>query len=538
MASPTADTPRRVRAVLPAAADVVIVGASLGGLLAAAWLARAGLSVAVLDGHYVAGGCATMFARGPADARFVFDVGVHYLGEGGAGQRVRRWLDAAGADVTLRPLDPDGFDTLQLPGLTVTIPWEMAAWRDRLVGLFPGEQRGIDRYFRALRQLDVVARKVGEGAPPWRVALTAVSRAPEVVRWQGSTIADLLDTVTRDPLLRAALLGLTGDVGAAPARGSALLYLGLSAHYFRGGYYPQGGGQAMADALAASAEAAGAVIALRRPVARILVRGGAAVGVRTRDGQEVAARAVLSSADVLRTFGELLPPDVLPPALRARLPSLEPSVGLVLLSLGLRGTPAELGLPRGNVWAFDTLDLDGLYRGVGRGVGPAHAAFITSGSAKDPGSPGHAPPGHSTLQAMAMVPGRPTAWGTDDAGARAGTYRRAALYEALKASTTESLLALTTAALPRIAGAVVRADLATPLSHTRYTDAVGGTAYGLAAIVGQVNAGRPGPVGPVDGLFLSGAGTRSAHGIVGSLTGGATAARLIARRLGVSLAGG
>ena len=65
---------RRAHAEPPAAVDIAIVGSGLGGLVTAAYLAQRGLSVAVFESHYVAGGCATQFSRGPRHARYRFDV--------------------------------------------------------------------------------------------------------------------------------------------------------------------------------------------------------------------------------------------------------------------------------------------------------------------------------------------------------------------------------------------------------------------------------------------------------------------------------
>jgi phytoene dehydrogenase-like protein len=64
--------PDRFRDPIAPAYDAVVVGAGMGGLVAAALLARAGRHVLVVDGHYVAGGNATVFRR----RRWEFDVGV------------------------------------------------------------------------------------------------------------------------------------------------------------------------------------------------------------------------------------------------------------------------------------------------------------------------------------------------------------------------------------------------------------------------------------------------------------------------------
>ena len=79
----TAPLDLRTRGPVPDHVDVAVVGCGLGGLTAAAYLARRGKRVACFDSHYVAGGCATQFARRNASGAYRFDIGLHYIGDCG-----------------------------------------------------------------------------------------------------------------------------------------------------------------------------------------------------------------------------------------------------------------------------------------------------------------------------------------------------------------------------------------------------------------------------------------------------------------------
>src|SRR5262249_38742668 len=142
----------------------------------------------------------------------------------------------------------------------------------------------------------------------------------------------------RDPRLRAVLLGQSGDYGLPPSKVSAILHMGLAGHYFRGAYYPEGGGQVIADKLAARIEAMGGSIHLRHPIEQILVEGGRAVGVRVaRAGEaprEVRADVVLSNADYKKTMLELIARDRLPTEAVTRAERSEMAAAVFITFLG------------------------------------------------------------------------------------------------------------------------------------------------------------------------------------------------------------
>lgn len=334
MPRPTHATARRVKPPVPAAVDVAIIGCGPGGLAAGAVLARAGLSVALFDAHYVAGGSMTQFARTRQGRTFQFDVGLHYIGECGPGAKLSRFLDSLGLDVSFAQLDPEGFDELVFPEVRFRVPSDIELYRERLVALFPDEERGIDRWLRLVREVGTLARHPA-GKPSLALALDALLRGRLAVRQLKHTIAEFLDGCTRDPTLRAIILGQHGDYALPPSQVSALMHAGLAQHYFGGAYYPRGGGQVISDQLAQAIENAGGTLHLRHPVRAVLTDGdGRAVGLRYADKHgaegEIRARSVLSNADLVQTLTELVPAEHLPRSWQRRLPSFQMAPGQFL----------------------------------------------------------------------------------------------------------------------------------------------------------------------------------------------------------------
>lgn len=540
--SPTLHTARRARLEPPEAVDIAIVGAGLGGLSAGAFLARAGLSVAVFDSHYVAGGCATQFTRRGARGKYAFDVGVHYIGECGPDGELSRLLRNAGAETEFVPLDPDGFDTVVFPDLRFRIPANTELYRERLLELFPDERRGIDRYLRLVREVGIMGDASGaaRGRVTPHLAWTAVTRGRVVVRALRQTIGGFLDGYIRSPRLKAIILAQHGDYALPPAETSAVLHAGLARHYFGGAWYPKGGGQMMADNLAASIEAADGTVHLRRGIARILVEGGKAVGVTTepRHGHThtVRAKVVISNADLMNTLLNLIEPEHLPARLLRQTERLHLPEALFITMLGVEGDLAAEGMAASNYWQFDTDDFDDLYRRIRTDAEPtAHAAYITSATVKDPDTPHHAPTGISSVEVMTIVTGDARKWGVEPDGVVGWGYKKNAAYRAKKAAVEAQCIDRFERVFPGVRDRVVYRESASPLSHTRFTRARGGTGYGIAVTPGQLLANRPSHRGPLDGLYLCGASTRSGHGVGGTLLGGYATARMVAERFGRAL---
>ena len=84
--------------------DALIIGGGLGGLTTAAMLSKEGLSVCILEQHFVIGGCLQSFKR---DGR-ILDTGMHYVGSMSEGQILHQYFKYLGIVDSLRLQKSDG----------------------------------------------------------------------------------------------------------------------------------------------------------------------------------------------------------------------------------------------------------------------------------------------------------------------------------------------------------------------------------------------------------------------------------------------
>jgi all-trans-retinol 13,14-reductase len=498
--------------------DVVVIGSGIGGLAAAALLAEHGrLRVLVLERHYTAGGFTHTFRR----PGFEWDVGIHYIGklsEQGAPLRVvfdhltdgeLEWADMG-----------DGYDTVVLGDERYPFPRGKEALRHMLVARFPAEARGIDRYFACV---EAVMRGsplfFAEKAIPsrWSRAFGPALRYP-FLRYARRSTADVISECVADPRLRAVLAAQWGNYGLTPSQSSFGIHAIVADHYFDGGAYPVGGASRIAATIIPKIERHGGAVLTRAEVQSILLEGTRAVGVRMADGREFRAECVVSDAGVAATFGALLPRHgLVEPAARWAAP-VPPSTAHVCLYLGIRGTAAELGLPKTNLWVYDGHDHDrNLARFRADPASSLPVVFISFPSAKDPDFE-RRHPGCATMEVITLVPYewfRP--WEN-------GRWRkRGAEYEAFKARLAERLLQTAFREVPSIQGKIRHAELSTPLSTRHFTGHAHGEIYGLAHPPARFDARCLRARTPVDGLFLCGADI-GCCGVAGALVGGVLSA--------------
>jgi phytoene dehydrogenase-like protein len=508
--------------------DALVIGSGMGGLAAAALLARfRGWRVCVLERHATAGGFTHTFRR---PGGWEWDVGVHYVGEMGEGMLPRRVMDAVTGGTVAWERLPEPFDHVHYPGLSFAFGGDGADLRARLATLFPGERAGIDAWFRDVKSAAraISGELMAEELP---APLRRLLRMTGLLADPGhtATTAAALERRFADPRLRALLASIWGNYGLPPGDSAFPLHALVAQHYLKGAWYPRGGAAVIARGAEAVIGAAGGQILRRHTVTRILMDGDRAVGAEVtaragghESGLTLRAPLVISNAGAHNTFARLLPPEA-GGAMARRLEPFTPApLSAVSVYLGLNDSPARLGLKGENVWIFDGFDHDGAGDPAAwSGDMRPPAALLSLPSLRAGDERRH------TAEIIALVPPDLfTPWRDQ------GWRRRGADYEALKERIANALLALVERHHPGFAALVEFREVATPLSVAYFTASPGGAIYGLPGTAGRYRRlGLLGVRTAVPGLLLTGADA-FVPGVVGALFAGAAAAGAAMGRFG------
>jgi phytoene dehydrogenase-like protein len=522
--------------------DAIVIGAGHNGLVTAAYLAKAGLRVVVLERRDTVGGAAATEEVYPG---YKFDTGAHRINA--LHPAVLNDLKLGSHGLELMPFDPAVF----APTLDGN---HLALWRE--------PELSIDS-IRRLSETDagrwndfgaLIAKATGflestyESAPPdvlssqtkdlWatlrlarRLRRLGKKDMMEVMRIMPMTIVELLDEWFETDLLKGTLgaAGITGIFQGPMAAGTAHLFLhqhvGTKTGALRSASRVRGGMGNLAKALESSARGFGADIRTNAWVESISAEEGHATGVVLVGGEEIKARCVVSNADPKRTYCDLLDPF-----------HLDPEFMRGVRKIKFKGVCARVNLALSEPPSFDCLPGDGPHL---RGLISISPSLKYLERAFDDAKYGDF---SKEPQLEAVIPSL-----TDPSVAPEGKHVMSILVQyapyhlkddvwddAKREALGDRVVDTLARYAPNIESAILHRQVLTPLDLESVFGLTEGNIYHGEMTLDQIFFMRPVPGwsrhrAPVDGLYLCGAGTHPGGGVSGAP--GHNAARAILKDL-------
>ena len=330
--------------------DAIIIGAGHNGLVTAAYLAKAGRRVLVLERRETLGGAAATEEIFPS---FKFTTGAHDAGLFrqeiiGELSLPKHGLELIESPVAVFAPQPDGAS--------------LTLWRDpekniaEIAKLSKADAEKFPAFLRLMGKLTEVLQSILLLTPPhvahnsfdellsWAGAGLKLKRSGkhemmEFLRVLPMTVVEFLNEWFETEALKAVLgsTGVTGSMQGPQASGTAFMllyhYLGAANGGFKSSRFVKGGIGELSAALASAARQYGAEIRTAAEVVKIKLTEGKATSVVLKSGEEISARVIISNADPRRTFFNFV-----------GAPNLGPTFVRRVRNIRYRGTTAKVNL--------------------------------------------------------------------------------------------------------------------------------------------------------------------------------------------------
>lgn len=507
--------------------DIVIIGAGVGGLTAAALLSKAGFSVCVLEKEPHAGGYLAGFRR----KNFRFDTAIHWLNQCGANGMAGKIFSILGSDYPkAKPQKRiKRYISHSHDYLLTNNPDEL---KEQWIKEFPNEKKGIEKFFKA-------AKKIGAAFDDF----SSVFRTEE-------SMTRLEKIKNKLPLIKFGTafiphLGYSGKAGVK--KGLNKYFKEQKLHdVFEGdgeligclvpigwAYYgdfqspPQGGGQVIPEWLEHIVNYYDNDVFYKCSVDKIILEDNVAKGVKFNHrgtDYEVRSKYVIAACDVETLYDKMLPQGILDEKFRKKLTEAEIYSSSVTISIALDCPTESLGLGEelihisGEDDALDDHSVCDPYRSE---------ITILPPSLRDKTL---APEGNGTLTIfMPAYMSYKDGWlTTKDAN---GNYVRNENYKKLKNEIAEVLIdRVEKMVIPELRSHIVFYDVATPITHWRYTGNKNGTMMGAKPGKNNMQNKIAHYHTPVKNLLLGGHWAELGGGVPIAVKAGTNAALLIMQK--------
>ncbi len=509
--------------------DALIIGGGMGGLSCGAWLARSGMSVAVIEQNTQVGGFCSSYKRNG----FNFTLAASEVTGTTENGLIMRTLRALGIEREIEFIPLEQGYQVHFPDFSYYIYSGGGDARERFMEqffrLFPSERDGIRGFFDTLVKINEQADYASFLGTAPRDILRILFKCPAVLKNMSKGIDPFMDSFVKDKRLRAALSINATCANLPPSKMSVL---GIAGLLIEGGLsipHVKGGAQAVPEAFVNYLRANGGDVLTGKRVEKILVENGTACGVRIAASPpagestagapvDIRARHVVSNASARQTFFSLLDETHTGTLFRKKLRRLEPTPPFCALFLGLDMDLRSLGLAPALHIHTPTYDTEQVFHNLRErllGDGPLDPFFrFQLANLSDPTS---APAGKTAL-VIHMIPAPVDGWDDPDFEKRVA----------------DAMIRRADKIIPGLARQVAFQEFWSPRTIDRRVMSGADASIGWALTPRQVGPRRLAQTTPVENLYLSGHWTRPALGIIAAVISGLQASSMILSKEGVS----
>ena len=282
--------------------DVIIIGAGIGGLSVANFLAKYEKKVLVLEKHNIAGGYLTSFSR----KNYQFDSGVFHLTDMGEQETIPMFNRFWGNKIESKKVNYKfkifiGNNSYIIDGKTA---------QNDLVKYFPSDEKAIKYFFDLSTQMMTQTLSMGAPKAPFDMSfweklsfgIKTMIKNPKFLRFGRKNGQMFFKKLFKDKNLATIIYSYYPI--------SSLILFGFSfgwSNLLRDeNYYPTGGMQAIPDAMVTSLKENQGEIKLKAEVKRILIEKEKAIGVECLDGSKYYANTIISNSPIHYTLNKLL----------------------------------------------------------------------------------------------------------------------------------------------------------------------------------------------------------------------------------------
>jgi phytoene desaturase len=473
----------------------IVIGSGFGGLAAAVRLGARGYRVTVLERLDAPGGRAYVFRQDG----FTFDAGPTIVTAPFLLEELWAMCGKRMADhIDLRPIDP--FYRIRFHnGETFNYTGDAAAMSAEVARFNPGDVEGYEKFMAVCQEI----YKIGFeqlGDVPFRSWTDMAKLAPQLLRL-GSlrSVYGMVAKYIKDERLRTVLSFHPLLVGGNPFAASSIYSLINFLERRWGVHFAMGGTGTLVTGLVDLIEGQGNAIRYQSEVSEILVKDGAACGVRLGDGKVLRSDIVVSNACSAFTYKNLLPAQYRKHWTDKRIERGRYSMSLFVWYFGTRRKYPDV--------AHHTIMLGPRFRELLHDIFVRHhladdySLYLHRPTATDTSL---APEGCDSFYVLSPVPhlGGDTDWRQ-----AAEPYRKA-----IERTLSETLL-------PGLESEIISSRMITPIDFSERLLSFRGAAFGLEPILTQSAWFRPhNESEEIEHLYLVGAGTHPGAGLPGVLS--------------------